>query len=410
MTIRITPSLLKTPIHPLNVLRPLGPFLTPLPHSKRSYRFFSPYLATHCPNSLIDPESKAPEPEPTLITPSSSSEQDAAPPAASSSTDDASTGSSSTFSFNNTNPPTSEAPQDSSSNPTTCISSAETSPSSSPLRGEASDSVFVRPPLADKAEEIVKEAVNEALTRKVSVVDTGKVSSSSSSSSVEDSSSNAEVAMPVTPAAGSVSVLSAAAALEAEEGVSRTLLAVTASVTKTEMETEMETETETSNENGNGNGEEGATAAVATAAATTTTTAEVAPTEAPPPPPTTTTTTTTTTDSSSSDSASLPPGIPPTTLPLHVTYAAAPFADAGLDPSINCPPGGTWKGFFENTPKKNGKVFERFVIYINAKRRCGEGDRFMRVEGSGSNKFGTFSLLGTFDPVYLEVLIDKIAK
>ncbi|GMH65954.1 hypothetical protein TrRE_jg5734, partial [Triparma retinervis] len=268
------------------------------------YRFFAPYLASYCPNSLIDPESKAPEPSNQqetvlpVITPSSSSEQDASAPATGSSTDDASTGSSSSFSFNNNPPQTSSAPQSSDNNPTTCISSAETSPSSSPLRGETSDPFIVRPPQPDKA----NDAVKEALTRKVSVVDTGKVSSSSSSSSssaADDGSApiaSENAATPVTPAAGSVSALSAAAALEVE---------------------------------------------------------------------------------------------------------------AGFDPSFNCPPGGTWKGFFENTPKKNGKVFERFVLYINAKRRVGEGGRQMRVEGSGSNKFGTFFLEGTFDPVTMELSCDR---
>ena len=103
----------------------------------------------------------------------------------------------------------------------------------------------------------------------------------------------------------------------------------------------------------------------------------------------------------------VPPPIPPSPLSLHVTYGAQPFEDAGFDPDVGCPPGGTWKGFFENTPKKNGKVFERFVLYINKKSRSGEGDKLMRCEGSGSNKFGTFTLDGTFDPVTCELIVNR---
>ncbi|GMH95669.1 hypothetical protein TL16_g13213, partial [Triparma laevis f. inornata] len=93
-------------------------------------------------------------------------------------------------------------------------------------------------------------------------------------------------------------------------------------------------------------------------------------------------------------------------LPLHSTYAHQPYSDAGIKFPGVCPIGGTFKGFFENSPKKSGRVFERFVLYINSLKTFTNPNstptnplpRCLHVCGSGSNKFGVFMLSGTFNP------------
>ncbi len=65
---------------------------------------------------------------------------------------------------------------------------------------------------------------------------------------------------------------------------------------------------------------------------------------------------------------------------------------------FKCPPGGTWKGSFDNDRRRREKVSERFVLYINSQVKVGPNGDLLKVEGSGSNKFGTFLLEGTFNP------------
>ncbi|GMI11168.1 hypothetical protein TrVE_jg4502 [Triparma verrucosa] len=105
------------------------------------------------------------------------------------------------------------------------------------------------------------------------------------------------------------------------------------------------------------------------------------------------------------------PAIP--SIPLSSSYANGPYEDAGVKYPDLCPIGGTFKGFFENSPKKSGRVFERFVLYINSRKTFTNPDgadlqRCFHVCGSGSNKFGVFMLSGTFNPVSLLLKVVRI--
>ncbi|GMI40351.1 hypothetical protein TeGR_g2856, partial [Tetraparma gracilis] len=75
------------------------------------------------------------------------------------------------------------------------------------------------------------------------------------------------------------------------------------------------------------------------------------------------------------------------------TFAAPPYLDAGaLSPSTT-PAGGSYRGYFQNAPKKAGRVAERFLLYFDASSGAG-----VRVRGAGQNKFGAFTLGGSLDP------------
>jgi hypothetical protein len=128
---------------------------------------------------------------------------------------------------------------------------------------------------------------------------------------------------------------------------------------------------------------------------------------------------------------------PKTNDPNRITFASTmpgdpPFTDASLANPEKCPPGGSWKGYFENLPKRRDKapsqVPESFHLFFNAtppkdarviftdedNRSEDEGKKLLEhhkqqlaavegtvppghvhVRGCGTNEFGIFEILGS---------------
>ncbi|KAL7520648.1 hypothetical protein ACHAWX_005365 [Stephanocyclus meneghinianus] len=139
-----------------------------------------------------------------------------------------------------------------------------------------------------------------------------------------------------------------------------------------------------------------------------------------------------------------------TSIPNKQTYGDAPYTDAHLThPLGTCPPGGKWEGHFENIvpntsnpfkkrkDKKDNRIREMFYLFFNATppanartafvaedSTCAANDMLMaagdgdtneskqeddsnhlllpkgriHVRGFGTNRFGTFEIVGSFDP------------
>jgi len=114
--------------------------------------------------------------------------------------------------------------------------------------------------------------------------------------------------------------------------------------------------------------------------------------------------------------------------PQKRTYGDAPFTDAGKSmPTGTCPMGGKWEGHFENiimnpiVPRKrkdrrDNRVREIFHLFFNAtpptdattsfsedqNKNDGSDDKLkngrIHVRGTGSNRFGTFEIVGSYHP------------
>ncbi|KAL7463250.1 hypothetical protein ACHAXS_003623 [Conticribra weissflogii] len=114
--------------------------------------------------------------------------------------------------------------------------------------------------------------------------------------------------------------------------------------------------------------------------------------------------------------------------PQKRTYGDAPFTDAGKSmPTGTCPMGGKWEGHFENVvmnpvvPRKrkdrrDNRVREIFHLFFNATpptdartsfsdeqhKNDGSEDKLkngrIHVRGTGSNRFGTFEIVGSYHP------------
>jgi len=147
-----------------------------------------------------------------------------------------------------------------------------------------------------------------------------------------------------------------------------------------------------------------------------------------------------------------PPKPPKITFATKLSDDDPPYTDASTKHPDKCPPGGRWRGYFENSskppkPKKNNppvppqiqQIVEEFKIYLNAtpppdaqpcfpteespKKKTGGGGGAssnssnnnssgsvtnnkntlqkgqFHARGTGQNQFGTFELMGSFDPV-----------
>jgi len=110
-----------------------------------------------------------------------------------------------------------------------------------------------------------------------------------------------------------------------------------------------------------------------------------------------------------------------------VTFAnVSNYSDAGKTHPESCPVGGSWKGYFENVQvrkdRKSSRVPETFFLFFNSsppqdaqvsfedfheEDESGEQEKSrdttellpdqIHVRGTGSNQFGTFEILGSFD-------------
>mmetsp|Transcript_6698 Transcript_6698/g.9718 ORF Transcript_6698/g.9718 Transcript_6698/m.9718 type:complete len:947 (-) Transcript_6698:109-2949(-) len=119
----------------------------------------------------------------------------------------------------------------------------------------------------------------------------------------------------------------------------------------------------------------------------------------------------------------------PTITESDVTFASlTPFIDAAVKYPETCPCGGSWKGYFENVQirkdRKSSRVSETFFLFFNSTPHPnaksfydlqGESKQSssmvetndesssrllpeqMHVRGMGSNQFGTFEIIGSFD-------------
>mmetsp|Transcript_40127 Transcript_40127/g.94295 ORF Transcript_40127/g.94295 Transcript_40127/m.94295 type:complete len:887 (-) Transcript_40127:266-2926(-) len=116
------------------------------------------------------------------------------------------------------------------------------------------------------------------------------------------------------------------------------------------------------------------------------------------------------------DSTKSSPGSTEITYPTYASISS--FRDASIDNPETCPTGGLWKGSFQNVkprkkekdPRLVEKIEESFVLFFNSQPAAHAKVTFfekesngllsadgIHVRGSGSNQFGTFELLGSFD-------------